>query len=125
MKTTAGLCEGSKTQKLQSSDLFGSWCHADTRHQNTPVTYANIFFPNYPSPVHLHSAPTHCLRKMREQERTRLFTESVKQENVMSAFCLPKIGKLLYFVLLLGNRNTEKPLRECPNEKLENNNLWI
>lgn len=41
----------------------------------------------------------------------------------MFVFCFLKIGKLLYFVLLLGNRNIEKFLRECLNEKFENNNL--
>lgn len=45
MKTAAEHCEESKRQKLQRSDLFGTWHHTDTSHQNTLVTYANIFFP--------------------------------------------------------------------------------
>lgn len=43
----------------------------------------------------------------------------------MPALSLPKIGKLLYFVLLSGDRNTEIPLRECSTEKPENNTLLI
>lgn len=43
----------------------------------------------------------------------------------MAALSLPKIGKSLHFALLLCDRNTEKPLREYPNEKLGNNNLSI
>lgn len=66
-------------------------------------------FPNYPSPIYCPLLLLTAYGRSKSKEES---------ENVMKMLCL-------YFLLLSGDRITEKPLKECPNEKPENNILLI